>query len=291
MKFIYQIPGYLLILIGAFFLSWGGLLVREFDGADIWQILFWRAFFFTITLIIFIYCTYKDKAISVIKKSGLPGILGGFAMSLGFIAYIVSMTQTTVANVLFIISTQTIWLAIFGYLFLKEKISLKTLFSIILAMIGIVVMIRGSLGTGSLFGNFVALFVPINFAFLILLIRKFAKLDLVPALFYGGTIIIVVGFFMSKTIIITPHDLLISFVLGTFQHACGFICIVVGARTTPAITVGLLMLTETLLGPFWVWLFQNEIPPMSVFIGGGIIIAAVIFKTLEQKRSEKQLIT
>ena len=285
MKFIYQIPGYLLILIGAFFLSWGGLLVREFDGADIWQILFWRAFFFTITLIIFIYCTYKDKAISVIKKSGLPGILGGFAMSLGFIAYIVSMTQTTVANVLFIISTQTIWLAIFGYLFLKEKISLKTLFSIILAMIGIVVMIRGSLGTGSLFGNFVALFVPINFAFLILLIRKFAKLDLVPALFYGGTIIIVVGFFMSKTIIITPHDLLTSFILGTFQHAFGFICIVIGARSTPSVTVGLLMLSETLLGPFWVWVFLNEIPPMSVFIGGSIIVAAVIFKTLEQKRS------
>ena len=62
MQFIYKAPGYLLILIGAFFLSWGGLLVREFDGANIWQILFWRAFFFTITLIIFIYCTYKKEA-------------------------------------------------------------------------------------------------------------------------------------------------------------------------------------------------------------------------------------
>jgi drug/metabolite transporter (DMT)-like permease len=274
MQFIYKAPGYLLILIGAFFLSWGGLLVREFDGANIWQILFWRAFFFTITLIIFIYCTYKKEAFSIIKKSGLPGVLGGVAMSLGFIAYIVSMTQTTVANVLFIISTQTIWLAIFGYLF-----------SIILAMIGIAVMIGGSLDTSSLFGSLVALFIPINFAFLILLIRKFDKLDLVPALFYGGIIIIVVGFFMSETIIITPHDLLTSFILGTFQHAFGFICIVIGARSTPSVTVGLLMLSETLLGPFWVWVFLNEIPPMSVFIGGSIIVAAVIFKTLEQKRS------
>jgi len=284
MQFIYKTPGYLLILIGAFFLSWGGLLVREFDGADIWQILFWRAFFFTITLIIFIYLTYKNEALSVIKKSGIPGALGGFAMSLGFIAYIVSMTQTTVANVLFIISTQTIWLAIFGYLFLKEKISLKTFFSIILAMIGIAVMIGGSLDTGSLFGNLVALFIPINFAFLILLIRKFVKLDLVPALFYGGIIIIVVGFFMSKTIIISSHDLLISFILGAFQHAFGFICIVIGARSTPSVTVGLLMLSETLLGPFWVWLFLNEIPPISVFAGGSIIMIAVVLKTLEKKK-------
>jgi drug/metabolite transporter (DMT)-like permease len=271
--------------MGAFFLSWGGLLVREWEGSDIWQILFWRAFFFTITLIVFLYFTYKNKVISTIKKSGFPGLLGGVTTSIGFIAYIISMTETTVANVLFIISTQTIWLAIFGYLFLKEKISLKTFFSIILAMIGIAVMIGGSLDTGSLFGNLVALFIPINFAFLILLIRKFSKLDLVPALFYGGVIIMIVAFFMSDTIFVSKHNLLVGFLLGTFQHACGFICIVIGARSTPAAVVGLLMLFETLLGPLWVYIFLNEIPLMSVFIGGSIIVIAVIFKTLEQRNS------
>ena len=90
---------------------------------------------------------------------------------------------------------------------------------------------------------------------------------------------------MSKTIVISSHDLFISFLLGTFQHAFGFICITIGARSTPAVVVGLLMLVETLFGPFWVWLFLNEIPPMSVFIGGVIILIAVILKTLEQRYS------
>ena len=285
MNSIYKIPGYILCLLGAFFLSWGGLLVREWEGSDIWQILFWRALFFTITLIFFLYSIYKNEAISIIKKSGFPGLLGGITMSIGFIAYIVSMTETSVANVLFIISTQTIWLAIFGYLFLKEKINLKTLLSILLAITGIVVMISGSLSTGSLFGNLIALFIPINFAFLILLIRKFSKLDLVPALFYGGIIIIILAFFMADTILVSKNNLLVGFLLGTFQHACGFICIVIGARSTPAVVVGLLMLVETLLGPFWVYIFLNEIPSMSVFVGGSIIVIAVIFKTLEQKHS------
>jgi len=282
----YKIPGYTLCLMGAFFLSWGGLLVREWQGGDIWQILFWRAFFFSITLVVFLYSIYKNEVLSIIKKSGFPGLLGGITTSIGFIAYIFSMTETTVANVLFIISTQTIWLAIFGYFFLKEKITTKTFLSIILAMTGIVVMIGGSLNTGSLFGNLIALFIPINFAFLILLIRKFSKLDLVPALFYGGVIIMVVAFFMSDTILISKHNLLVGFLLGTFQHACGFICVVIGARSTPAVVVGLLMLTETLLGPFWVFLFLNEIPPISVFVGGSIIVIAVIFKTLEQKHTK-----
>ena len=282
MRSTYIIPGYILILIGAFFLSWGGLLIREIENADIWQILFWRAFFFSLTLIFFLFFKYRIQALYIIKKSGYPGIAYGSAMSLGFVAYIVAMVEITVANVLFIISSQTIWLAIFGYLFLKEKISLKTLFSIILAMIGITVMIGGSLDVGSLKGNLVALYIPINFAFLILLIRKFPKIDFVPSLFIAGFLGVVCGFFMSETIAVSKHDLLIIFLLGSFQHAFGFICITIGARSTPAVIVGLLMLTEALFGPFWVWLFINEIPSISVFLGGSIILLAVIFKTLEQ---------
>jgi DME family drug/metabolite transporter len=282
MRSTYIIPGYILILIGAFFLSWGGLLIRKIENADTWQILFWRAFFFSLTLIFFLFFKYRIQALYIIKKSGYPGIAYGSAMSLGFVAYIVAMVETTVANVLLIISSQTIWLAIFGYLFLKEKISLKTLFSIILAMIGITVMIGGSLGVGSLKGNLVALFIPINFAFLILLIRKFPKIDFVPSLFIAGFLGVVYGFFMSETIAVSQHDLLIIFLLGSFQHAFGFICITIGARSTPAVIVGLLMLTEALFGPFWVWLFINEIPSISVFLGGGIILLAVIFKILEQ---------
>jgi len=286
MALIYKVPGYILLLMGAFFLSWGGLLVREWEGGDIWQILFWRSFFFNLTLIFFLYFIYKKKAFLTIKKTGVPGVLGGIAMAIGFTAYIFAMRETTVANVLFIISTQTIWLALFAYIFLKEKISLKTFLSIVLAMIGILVMVGGSLGSGSLFGNLVALFVPINFAFLILLIRKYSNLDLVPALFIGGLIIMFFSFFMSETVIISTHNLVVGFLLGSFQHAFGFICIVIGARSTPAVVVGLLMLLETLLGPFWVWVFLSEIPPMSVFIGGGIIILAVILKTLEQRYSK-----
>jgi DME family drug/metabolite transporter len=282
---IYKIPGYVLCLMGAFFLSWGGLLIREWEGGDIWQILFWRALFFSITLSFFLYFVYKKDALFIIKKSGFPGIIGGIAMAIGFTAYVFAMSETSVANVLFIISTQTIWLALFGYLFLKEKISYKTFLSIVLAMIGVAVMIGGSLNIGSFRGNLFALFVPINFAFLVLLIRKYSNLDLIPALFYGGITITIVAFFKSETIFISQHNLLIGFLLGTFQHAFGFICIVIAARSTPAVVVGLLMLTETLLGPFWVWIFLNEIPPLSVFIGGSIIILAVIFKSLEQRYS------
>ena len=44
------------------------------------------------------------------------------------------------------------------------------------------------------------------------------------------------------------------------------------------------MLSETLCAPLWVWIFLNETPPLSVFIGGFIIILAVIIKSLERNK-------
>ena len=72
MQFIYKIPGYILCLMGGFFLSWGGLLIRNFEGADVWQILFWRAFFFSLTLIIFLFLNYRKDTFIIFKKSGTP---------------------------------------------------------------------------------------------------------------------------------------------------------------------------------------------------------------------------
>ena len=46
------------------------------------------------------------------KLSGFPGLFAGFWISLGFTAYVFAMYNTTVANVNFTITTQTIFLAL-----------------------------------------------------------------------------------------------------------------------------------------------------------------------------------
>ena len=54
MKIIYQIPGYILCLLGGFFLSWGGIIIRLFETEDVWQILTIRSVFFITALIFFL---------------------------------------------------------------------------------------------------------------------------------------------------------------------------------------------------------------------------------------------
>ena len=283
MQFLYKIPGYILLLFGGFCLSWGGLVIKSFEEASVWQILLLRSAFFMVALIAFLIVTYKKNTIKILKDAGLPAVLGGLVMSLSFIAFVVAMTNTTVANVVFIISTQTMFLAIFGYFYLKEKVSLVSFISILLAMSGITVMIGDSLSSGSFFGNLVALAIPINFSILVMIIRRNKNLDMVPAIFYSGIFSVTYGLILSESFVFTGHDILMGFLLGVPQLAFGFICITIGSRSTPSTTIGLLMLSETLCAPIWVWLFLNEIPPLSVFIGGSIIILAIILKSFDKK--------
>ena len=284
MQFLYKIPGYILLLFGGFCLSWGGFIIRSFEEASIWQILFLRSFFFLLALIAFLLVTYKKNTFNIIKESGLPGLLGGFVLSFSFVAFVVAMSKTTVANVVFIISTQTMFLAIFGYFYLKEKVSLIGLISIFLAMSGIVIMVGDSISTGSLFGNIVALAIPINFAILVMIIRKNTNVDMVPAIFYSGIFSLIYGFILTESFDFSRHDLFMGFLLGVPQLAVSFICITIGSRTVESSTVGILMLMETLCAPIWVWIFLNEIPPISVFLGGAVIILAIILKSFDNSK-------
>ena len=285
MNILKSLPGPLLIFFGALSLSFGGLIVKSFEGATLWQILFWRSLFFSLTVLTFLIIAYKSKVLKSFHDSGLPGFIGGLILSIGFCGYVFAMYNTTVANTNFIISLQILFLAIFGFFFLKEKINLITLISIILAMSGVLLMVGNSLSPGELSGNLAAFTMPITFAVLIMIVRKFPSVDMVPAQFVAGISSCLIGLSFSPTIMISPHDIFLGFLAGFFQIGFGFIFITIGARTTPSAMVGIIMLSESVLGPIWAFLFVNEIPSLYGLIGGAIILFAVLlqFYTLLKK--------
>ena len=278
MNIIQKLPGPFLVFLGAFFLSFGGLIVKSFEGATLWQILFWRQLFFVVLVSIFLLLTYKKKVFIALYKSGLPGLFGGIILGFGFSAYVFAMYNTTVANTNFIIQTQAIFLAIFGYLFLKEKISKLTLLSIILAITGIILMVGSSLSPGQLSGNLVAFIMPISFAVLIIIVRKYPNVDMVPLQLFAGVVAMLIGYFFSTKINISTNDILLAFIAGFFQVGLGFVFITIGAKKTLSSMVGILMMTEAVFGPLWAWMFLEETPQFIAFIGGSIIIIAVLIQ-------------
>ncbi len=283
MNFLNKVPGPFLVFLGACTLSFGGLIVKSFEGANLWQILFWRSVFFSIVVLFFLLLNYKKNFFNSIYKIGLPGFFGGIVLSCGYAGYVFAMYNTTVANANFIIQTQTIFLAIFGYIFLKEKISILTITSIVLAFSGIFLMLGGSLNSGQMIGNIAAFIMPISFAVLILTVRKYPNVDMIPLQLIAGIGAIILGYLFSSQIIVSSYDIFLGFIAGFFQVGLGFIFITVGAKTTPSALVGIIMLTEAILGPLWAWLFINETPPLVVLVGGSIVLSAVVLQFFNRK--------
>ena len=290
MNVINKIPGPVLIFMGALSLSFGGLIVKSFEGATLWQILFWRSIFFSLTILAFLIITYKKKLFNSFYLSGLPGFIGGVILSFGFCGYVIAMYSTTVANTNFIISLQILFLAIFGYFFLKEKISSVTLISIILALSGVLIMVGNSLTPGEMTGNLAAFSMPITFAVLIMIVRKFPSVDMVPAQLVAGICCCLIGYILSNKLMISYHDIFLGFLAGFFQVGFGFIFITIGARTTPSAMVGIIMLSESVLGPLWAFLFASERPSVFSLIGGAVILLAVLIQFYSLlKKSEKNI--
>ena len=278
MNIVRNLPGPLLIFLGALSLSFGGLIVKSFEGATLWQILFWRSFFFSLTIIAFLITSYGKNTLNSFYNSGVPGFFGGIILTFGFCGYVFAMYNTTVANTNFIISLQILFLAIFGYFFLKEKINTLTLTSIILAISGVLLMVGNSLTPGELSGNLAAFSMPICFAVLIMIVRKYPTVDMIPAQFIAGVCSCFIGFMLSTKIMISPHDIFLGFLAGFFQIGFGFIFITIGARTTPSAIVGIIMLSESVLGPVWAFMFVGERPSIFALIGGAIILFAVLLQ-------------
>jgi drug/metabolite transporter (DMT)-like permease len=157
-----------------------------------------------------------------------------------------AMKYTTVANVLFIISTQTFMLAIGGYFILKEKINISTAIAIIMASIGIYIMIGTKVSNGTMFGNSLAFITPLCFTSIVMIIRKYKQIDMVPAVALSGVICMIVGALLSKDLTLNTHDLFLAFLFGSIQYAPGFICLTLGSRTTESAKVGIFAFSEAI---------------------------------------------
>jgi len=90
---------------------------------------------------------------------------------------------------------------------------------------------------------------------------------------------------------ISPNDIFLGFLAGFFQVGFGFIFITIGARTTPSAMVGIIMFSESVLGPVWAFLFVSERPSIFGLVGGAIILFAVLLQFYSLLMKNKKTIS
>jgi len=266
----------LLLITGSVGISFGGLIMRNINNADPWQIAFYRAlaFLFSITLILF--HRYRFAIVTNIKKTGYPGMTGGFFLMLANLLFIQSFANTSVANTLFTLSSIPFITAILAFIFLKEKISLRTIITMFFAFIGIFIMIKDGLETGGFYGNIIALSCAFSFSIFVIILRKYKSIDMMPASLISSVLLLTVSFVTSLGNINIPiQDILLCFLWGGVLSGFVNSVFIFSTRFLLASEVTFFMLLEFSLGPFWVWVFLNETISQETLYGGIIVMASV----------------
>ena len=149
-------------------------------------------------------------------------------------------------------------------------------------------MLGNSLTSGQMAGNVIAFIMPISFAVLIIIVRKYPNVDMIPLQLIAGIIAMIIGYLVAGRVDISLHDIFLGFLAGFFQVGFGFIFITIGARTTPSAVVGIIMMSEAIFGPLWAWIFINEQPSFIILVGGSIVLCAVLLQFVSKFFRKKE---
>ena len=277
-----------ILLTAAAPLCWsiGGLGIRIVI-TNVWETVFWRAFFMGLTVLIFLILRDQRRFLKSFKRSGIPGVAAGVFLAMSMIFYVNSLSYTTVANALVLQGTAPLFAALFGLFLLRERVGVRTGLAVVIVMISMLAMVSDSLVTGTLLGDIFALGNAVSLASYIIVVRRTREINLIPAICLAGFISAIVALPLMTTFTISAHDLSILATLGAVQVGLGSCLFVIGSRNLQPAQAGLLTLLETILGSLWVWIFIGEQPTTIAMISGAIIVITLAFHTVFDSRLSK----
>lgn len=271
----------LMMVISSVVISFGGLLIRSMESAVPWQVNFYRSVALFGVVVGLILLQHRGKFIATIEKIGALGCLGGVFLGIAGIAFLQALTHTTVANTLFILGAIPFFAALVARILLKEKLTRATVLTMLVAAAGLTVMVLEGINIGSGVGNGFALLTAITFALYAVIVRSKRQQDMLPTLLISSIFIIIVALIMqADDLLISAHDLLLSFIWGGLLSGVANWLFIYASRHLAAAEITLFMLLEFALGPIWVWLVINEQPSRWTIIGGILIILAVAVRAI-----------
>lgn len=267
--------GLLCVSIAAIAWSSAGFFVKVIP-VDAWTMLFWRGIFGGVFVTFITLCIHRSGTFKSSRAIGLNGLLILVFSTFSMVALIPAFKMTAVANVVVITATVPIVTAIMAWFLLREAITLMTAVSSGIVIIGIAIMVGDSTAGLSQWGEILAMVSTCISAAALILIRRFHQVPLLPitclSCFLGAALV----FPLAQPFSVSLTELAYLAVFGFIQIVLGLALFNLGSRLIPAAQTGLIVVSQTPLAPFWVWLFLNEIPTPPALIGGALVFAAVL---------------
>ena len=261
-----------------------GIGIRLIENANVWQILLYRSSSLVLFLFIVLLINTKKNPFVLIYQSKFPVFIAAIGLFIAYSGGIYAVQNTSVANAMLLFASAPLITSILGYYFLGEKLSLYTFLAILIAFLGIFVMFMDSFGNNSINGSIGGVISAFGFSIFTVSLRWGKQNNMLPSVFLSGLLAILMTVIICKiqnhNLIIEKYDAFYALFLGIFQVGIGLILYTAGSKTVPAAELTLLSLCEVLLAPIWVWIFLGEGATRLTFIGGFILLIAIIFNSI-----------
>ncbi|WP_339763992.1 DMT family transporter [uncultured Sulfitobacter sp.] len=270
-----QARGLLITLIGILCVVPDSLFVRLIDAPPL-TIAFWRLTLAGGLICCWILLTKGVGPFQAVLKTGRYGVIYMVGTGASGVLFVLAVSLTSVANVVFILASLPVFAAVYSRIFLAEPISRRMLITIAAVAVGIAIIAYGSGETAhaSLTGDLLALAVSALFAAGLTAARHAKAISMVPGV--GMAYLIVAA-------LIAPfaHPLAMPADQAPFVLSHGVfimfssIFLALGPRYITSAEVGLLVLLESVLAPLLVWAVVGEDPGRYALIGGAVVIATL----------------
>jgi len=285
------------LLAGILSISFAAIFIRFCDDVPSIMIAAWRLTAASVVLLVFFRLrghTFKK----VTREDFILSLLGGLFLALHFILWITSLKYTSVASSVVLVTTNPIFVGIFSYFFLKEKLNIELIIGIILCLIGSTLIAAGDSGfeqliivnRQALLGDILALAGAIMASgYLLVGSKAREKLDILTYITivytFAALILIILSFILD--IPFTGYrnsSYLYMVLLAIIPQLVGHTAFNWALKHIKASMVAITILGEPIGATILAYLFFNESVSRFQLIGVVTIFAAILISSRKAKK-------
>ncbi len=271
-----HLKGLLITTLGVLFLVPDSLFVRLI-GAEALAIAFWRGLIAGGLVLGFVLIRSGTGPVRAVLRGGPPVYAYMALYGVSAPGFVLAVSMTSVANVVFILAAMPVFAAVFSRIWLGEVITRRMVWTMLGVFLGLSIIVLGSTaqpGTNWR-GDALALLVAACFAAALTAARRARGTPMLPAVplaLIGGAVLMlpfvdIWGPLPAWWPLFAAHGLFIAFASGLM---------VLGPRYVSSAEVALLILLESILAPLLVWAVIGENPGPWALAGGAVVVVVLM---------------
>ena len=195
--------GIFIAALGVFILSFDALLVRLADTEPM-NIAFWRGALIFVSVALFLQINGQREQWRRYKSYGGAAILVTVLYAINSGLFVFSVSYTSAANTVVILSSSAFFAAFFSWLLLRENIPLRTWIAIVFSVAGVVIVFSGSVGQPNALGDVLAVVLALLMGMLLTLLRRMPDLPKMPVVACSGLVLAALTFPLASPFDLVP---------------------------------------------------------------------------------------